>query len=275
MEATFDGTRLAAEHDRQVAEWPLAEKNYRALAEIETKEVEIGGARWRVQFNPARALSASAKIDKKAIEARPCFLCATNRPTEQRVLAEARGYEILVNPFPVFPRHFTIASKRHEPQSLAGRVADLVAFAEMMPGTVIFYNGPRCGASAPDHFHFQGVPAECLPLFAAGGSFPVKTIVFRTEEAGERIEELFRENGGEEPMMNVYALSRGAGVEVTVVPRRAHRPSCYGTGEGQMLVSPAAVECAGVMITPRREDFDRMDATKLKEILNEVCYAEL
>lgn len=271
----IDTEYLTEAHDRQVAEWPLARKNYEALEAVETREIDLGSCRWRVQFNPARALSASAKTDKKAIEARPCFLCAANRSAEQRILAEVRGYEILVNPFPVFPRHFTIASKRHEPQGIAGRVADLVAFAEMMPGMVVFYNGPRCGASAPDHLHFQAVPAERLPLFSDPEGFAVRHLRFKAGEASAAIENMIKENGGEEPLMNVYAWKPGEEVEVIVIPRRKHRPGCYGTDEGQMLVSPAAVECAGVMITPRREDFDRMDAARLTEILNEVCYAEL
>ncbi len=282
----FDTTALAREHRRQVADWPLARTNYAALERVETKEVAAGSALWRVQFNPARAVSASANTDRRAIAERPCFLCAANRPVEQRVLAAERGYEVLVNPFPVFPLHFTIASGRHEPQLLAtegwGRVADMMAFARMMPGMVVFYNGPRCGASAPDHLHFQAVPAEMLPMFGSRHPWPLRNSRFVAAgdaEAAEAMERVCSSEGwvpgGEEPMMNVYAMAVEGGVELTVIPRRAHRPSCYGTGEGQMLASPAAVECAGVMITPRRADFNRMDALKLKEILREVGYADL
>lgn len=267
---------LAGAHARQVADWPLARKNYEALAGVETCVAPVGGFPWRVQFNPARALSASANIERKAIESRPCFLCAANRPAEQRVLAEERGYEVLVNPYPVFPLHFTIASKKHEPQSLEGRVADMVAFAEMMPGMAVFYNGPRCGASAPDHMHFQAVPARMLPLFGDREGFPLKHFRFPASEAPAAVGRMLAESA-EEPMMNVYAhkSAEGEETEVVIIPRRAHRPSLYGTGKGQMLVSPAAVECAGVMITPRREDFERMDSALLEEILKEVCYAEL
>lgn len=267
---------LVEAHARQVADWPLARRNYEALAGVETREVPVGGFPWRVQFNPARALSASASIERKAIESRPCFLCAANRPAEQRVLADTRGYEVLVNPYPVFPLHFTIASKKHEPQSLEGRVADMVAFAEMMPGMAVFYNGPRCGASAPDHMHFQAVPAGMLPLFGDREGFPMKHLRFPASEAAVAVGRLIAEVD-EEPMMNVYARrpAEGGETEVVVIPRRAHRPSLYGTGEGRMLVSPAAVECAGVMITPRREDFERMDSATLDGILKEVCYAEL
>lgn len=282
----FGTTALAEAHRRQVADWPLARENYAALAGIDTKELAVGNVVWRVQFNPARAVSASAKTDREAIAARPCFLCGANRPPEQRVLASERGYEVLVNPFPVFPLHFTIASERHEPQKLVSdgwkRFLDMIAFADMMRGMVVFYNGPRCGASAPDHLHFQAVPAEMLPMFGDGWTMPLRHYRFLAVDQCEAVAEMERvcrsigwEYGAEEPMMNVYAIANGRGVEVTVVPRRAHRPSCYGSGEGEMLVSPAAVECAGVMITPRRIDLDGMNSMKLKEILWEVGYADL
>lgn len=291
-------------HTGQVEEWPLARKNYGALLGVETREVFLYmGSLFIAQHNPARAISASAKTDARSVAARPCFLCGANRPPEQYALQSARGYEMLVNPFPVFPQHFTIASERHEPQRFvperAGepwrRMEDLMAFARMMPGMALFYNGPRCGASAPDHFHFQAVPAAKLPLFdnwLRWGHAPVKLLRFRVsthEAAAAEMERVCRslgwEPGAEEPMMNIYAYMPDEGspflapdeapVEIIVIPRRAHRPKCYGTGEGEMLLSPAAIECAGVMIAPRREDFDRLDFCKINEILREVCYAEL
>lgn len=163
----------------------------------------------------------------------------------------------------------------------------MMAIARMLPGMAVFYNGPRCGASAPDHMHFQAVPAHRLPLFAdwiPNGSAPVLYHRFSASTEHMAVAEMRRVLAltgyggvGEEPMMNVYARmdGMGRGVEFVVVPRRAHRPGCYGTGEGRMLVSPAAIECAGVMITPRREDFERMDFNMLNRIYGEVCHAYL
>ncbi len=276
---------IREKHTRQVLDWPLARKNYAALADVETKTVYLDmGSKVVVQHNPARAVSASARTDAASVGSRPCFLCRANRPPEQVVLAEERGYELLVNPFPVFPQHLTIASKAHVPQGLASRVGDMLAFARMLPGYAVFYNGPRCGASAPDHMHFQAVPAHLLPLVAnwrRWGHAPLRYITFRARRGAEvaaTMETVLRGLGGTleaEPMVNVYAYQLEGWwpeeVEFVVVPRKAHRPSFYGTGEGRMLVSPAAVECAGVMITPRREDFERMDFLTLKKIYGEVC----
>ncbi len=288
-------------HTRQVEEWPLARQNYGALSGVETKEVFLAsGSRFLAQHNPARVVSAVAKTDAGSIAARPCFLCAANRPAEQYELERYRGYDLLVNPFPVFPQHFTIASERHEPQRFvpegAGepwrRLEDMMALARKLRGMAVFYNGPRCGASAPDHFHFQAVPAHMLPLFASWrrlGRAPVEIRSFSSStEAGAAAEmervcrSLGWEPGAAEPLMNVYAYmpeeerrSDVAAVDIVVIPRRAHRPSCYGAGVGKMLVSPAAIECAGVMIAPRREDFERLDCHTITRILKEVCHAEL
>lgn len=271
-------------HARQLLDWPLARRNYEALAEVETKTVYLEmGAKIVVQHNPSRAVSASARTDAASIGRRPCFLCASNRPSEQKVLARERGYELLVNPFPVFPDHLTIASADHVAQGIAGRVGDMLAFANMLPGFAVFYNGPHCGASAPDHMHFQAVPACTLPLIHSWrrwGHSPLRYITFRTRreaEAAATVETILRGLGrrGAEPMVNVFVYQVKSDwpeeVEIVVIPRKAHRPSFYGTGEGQMLVSPAALECAGVMIAPRKEDFERIDYAVLKKIYGEVC----
>ncbi len=286
----------------QRAEWPLAERNFSALDGVEVRTVEMPGWTFKVQFNPARIVSSGAKVDARSLAERPCFLCEKNRPAEQRGI-EWGGYTILVNPFPIFPRHLTIPANDHTPQRIAGRVADMLRLATELQGYTVFYNGPRCGASAPDHMHFQagnsdfltlagaieGAELRPLAVDAAGGmlavctSLPVNVFVIDapTPEAGEALfDRLYAAmpvpDGEDEPMLNLlaYAMPEG-GTRLVVVPRKRHRPSFYGTeGEGCMLLSPASVDMGGAFITPRREDFDRMDAGVLARVFDELCLSD-
>lgn len=266
--------------EAQLREWPLAQRNFGALGGVEVRR--CGPEGMRVQFNPARAVSTAAKVDAEAIKKRPCFLCAANRPPEQYAGAHPCGYELLVNPFPIFSRHFTIAAPQHTPQRIGGRAGDLCRIAREMPGYAVFYNGARCGASAPDHFHFQAVPAGELPFLKAG-SFPFRVYRFdvgpeddadRTlDGVFDRIRLLPGQPAEGEPMVNILAVADGEGrVEVTVIPRRAHRPDFYGTGEGQMLVSPASVDLAGVLILPREVDFKNINDDIIANLFSQVCY---
>ena len=276
----------------QRAEWPLAARNFAALDGVEVRSIAMPGMDIKVQFNPARIVSRGAKVDARSLAERPCFLCDKNRPAEQRGI-DWRGYTVLVNPFPIFPRHLTIPTVGHTPQRIQGRVADMLALAAELPGYTVFYNGPRCGASAPDHMHFQAGNSDFLPIWQALDAAPLRTVaddgagtrlsvctalpvnVFvvdaATPEAGERMfDRLYRvlPEGEEEPMMNLLA----AGSRLVVVPRKRHRPSFYGTeGEGCMLLSPASVDMGGAFITPRREDFDRLDAQLLARVFDELC----
>lgn len=276
----------------QRAEWPLAARNFDALEGVEVRSIAMRGMDIKVQFNPARIVSSGAKVDARSLAERPCFLCEKNRPAEQRGI-DWRGYTVLVNPFPIFPRHLTIPAVGHTPQRIQGRVADMLALAAELPGYTVFYNGPRCGASAPDHMHFQAGNSDFLPVWQALDAAPLRTVsddgagtrlsvctalpvnVFvvdaATPEAGERMfERLYRvlPEGEEEPMMNLLA----SGSRLVVVPRKRHRPSFYGTeGERCMLLSPASVDMGGAFITPRREDFDRLDAQLLARVFDELC----
>ena len=276
----------------QRAEWPLAARNFDALEGVEVRSIAMPGMDIKVQFNPARIVSSGAKVDARSLAERPCFLCEKNRPAEQRGI-DWRGYTVLVTPVPIFPRHLTRPAVGHTPQRIQGRVADMLALAAELPGYTVFYNGPRCGASAPDHMHFQAGNSDFLPIWQALDAAPLRTVaddgagtrlsvctalpvnVFvvdaATPEAGERMfDRLYRvlPEGEEEPMMNLLA----AGSRLVVVPRKRHRPSFYGTeGEGCMLLSPASVDMGGAFITPRREDFDRLDAQLLARVFDELC----
>ena len=284
----------------QCAEWPLAGRNFGALEGVEVRRVEMPGWTLKVQFNPARIVSSGAKVDARSLAERPCFLCEANRPAEQRGLEWGDGrYTVLVNPFPIFPRHLTIPATAHTPQRIKGRVADMLRLAGELEGYTVFYNGPRCGASAPDHMHFQAGNSDFLTIAAAledaelqtvaenaeGGvlalctALPLTVFVIDapTPEAGERLfDRLYAAlpvpEGEEEPMLNILAYRTPASLRLVVVPRKRHRPSFYGTeGEGCMLLSPASVDMGGAFITPRREDFERVDASLLERVFGELC----
>lgn len=286
--------------DAQLDDWPMAKGNFEALKGVETKEFELDGMPLKVQFNPARIVSSGAKVDAASLAARPCFLCEKNRPAEQYGLDWGR-YTILINPFPIFPRHLTIPDKEHVLQKIEGRMADMISMASELDGYTVFYNGPRCGASAPDHMHFQAGNTDFLTLPAVledahqkvvtydGDStlsvvdeLPLKLFVIdaATPEQGQRLFDRLYEvlpvsEGDYEPMMNILAWATPVGVRVAVVPRKRHRPSFYGTeGTDCMLMSPASVDMGGVYITPRPEDFARFDASVVARLMDELCLSK-
>lgn len=256
----------------QLAQWPMAAANFKALSRVETRTMECRGRNFAVQHNPARIASTGAKVADGKAGPRPCFLCKANRPAEQLSFGLDHSYELLVNPFPIFPVHFTIPALDHTPQQLiacgrAGRMAHMAEFAMNLPGLALFYNGARCGASAPDHFHFQAVEASRMPLLdwaTDGRQLPFNVINFSATTPPEAEAKLLeaiapmpRRSGGEEPDINVICRADGisGGVQIYVIPRKAHRPDFFGSAEGQILVSPASVDLAGTIILPRPEDF--------------------
>lgn len=147
----------------QKENWELARTNFAGLKTVRTKSFNFGDFEVKVQFNPARIVSSGAKVDAKTIAERKCFLCTENRPAEQTAV-DAGDYLVLVNPFPIFPEHFTIPRKEHVDQQIKPYFADMLELAEALDDYLIFYNGPRCGASAPDHMHFQAGTKNFLPL---------------------------------------------------------------------------------------------------------------
>ncbi|MDE7334998.1 MAG: DUF4922 domain-containing protein, partial [Muribaculaceae bacterium] len=233
--------------ERQLREWPEVAERYEALNLVETKRV--GG--YNVQFNPARAVSTAAKVDAASIAARPCFLCAENRPALQRAL-EWEDMEILVNPFPIFPGHLTIAAKNHTSQSMLGRADQMRRLSREMPGYTIFFNGAKSGASAPDHMHFQAVPSRYMKPTSVAYTYELPEAEFSPEEI--------------DPMVNMVCTD---GV-ITVIPRTKHRPDCYG----ELLVSPASIDLCGTLIAVRRSDFDALDAARVEQIIREVTFQE-
>lgn len=281
----------------QLAAWPMAAANFDALSGVKVKELDVDGMPFKVQFNPARIASSAAKVDKASLTARPCFLCEKNRPEVQTGIEWKDRYTILINPFPIFRRHLTIPDSTHTDQLIAGRIADMMDLAAALEDYTVFYNGPRCGASAPDHMHFQAGNSDFLTIAGAlenaelktvandgkatlsmVDTLPVKVFVIDAADhaAGERLFDRLLAampvpEGEAEPMLNILCYPTPAGERVVVVPRKRHRPSCYGTEGDCMLISPASVDVGGVFITPRPEDFERFDAKAISTILDEVC----
>lgn len=215
---------------KQLVTWPLAEKNYKALEAVQVKSFDMGGFSIRAQFNPARIVSTGAKVDARSLKERKCFLCPENLPVEQERLPFGFRHLVLCNPYPIFPQHFTIPTRKHTPQLILPQWNDFLELTRRLAPFTVFYNGPRSGASAPDHAHFQAVTRGIMPLdeevtqfirhpyasvydtriFPLTGNLrPGLVIQAATAEAATR---LFKEiyaalplpPGEPEPMMNIF-----------------------------------------------------------------------
>ena len=265
---------LEAFFESQLREWQLARENHEALTRVWSRELisDKMGMSLRVQYNPARMVSTGANIDKASIAARPCFLCAKNRPAEQRGLDLNDDFEWLVNPFPILPNHFTIAAKEHRPQRILDGYTAMIQAAQTLPeGYIVFYNGPKCGASAPDHLHLQAGKWD-MPL-TLGDAY--RTYHLPYAEISDAFRMLYESlpviDDEDEPRMNVVAYRTGEHVNLIVIPRNAHRPRCYtAEGNDKYLISPGTLDMCGLIITPRLEDYERLTAAKALDILSEV-----
>ena len=325
--------------NKQRSEWQLAKKNYDDLANVKVTPLVLStGVTVHKQCNPARIVSTGAKIDKATLAKRPCFLCDKNRPAEQAALpfaavpevspsgsaavpeaatvpkaatvpeASASGslshFQLLINPFPILPTHFTIPSKQHELQQIKPYFPVMLDFVDENPDCFIFYNGPRSGASAPDHMHFQAGLVKDVPFYnqaatvpdvfpsgsatvpeaSASGSpllkrckWPGANVTFAYDNKQSAIDEFYRiydllpiPTGEYEPMFNVFARKVEGRYEVTLFLRSQHRPACYGMEADNRLVSPGALDMAGLLITPRLEDYESITAEEAEAIYNEV-----
>ena len=306
------GGSLERFFNRQLERWTDARQRYRDLHDVQTRQLPLNehAMALSVQWNPARIVSTGAKMDRKTLLERPCFLCEKNRPEEQLVKPFDNKIDILVNPFPILPTHFTIVAHKHQPQQIKDVFYEVYRLLERYPQLTVFYNGPRCGASAPDHLHLQAGTTGVLPLQKAWlrlsrnlrplatlnsnegifllSDYPCHALLVRSrnKESGEQ---LFRKlygaldkavtdserEQGEEPMLNIVAWSQGDELLCVVFPRRKHRPDCYrADDDSQMMVSPGALDMAGLIITPRECDFERMDSSTAVGILQEVAISD-
>lgn len=280
---------LAQYRDSQLEQWPLAKSNYDALARCKRRIFKLGRFEGALQFNPERKVSTGAKVDKATIRQRPCFLCRSNRPKEQFSEPLMDGWEFLINPYPILPLHFTIASVNHVPQSKIP--LDMAAMAEKLPGMVIFYNGAKAGASAPDHMHCQAVMAAELPLirFLENGGDPKDLpykVVYR--KITPDVEGMINLNsmvaimgkdavtGKDDPdLINAFFwLGNDGMLRIAIVPRKAHRPSNYTSetdGDG-IMVSPGAIDMAGLLVLPREKDFESITTEDIAEVYSQTAW---
>lgn len=264
--------------DEQMHSWPLAAKNYEALSHIRIKKFNFGAYDIKVQFNPARAVSSLAKLDKASISARPCFLCAANRPQEQKAIDFKGKYDILINPFPICQKHFTIASKVHEPQLISHeKLDDMLDLAALLPSFVILYNGPQSGASAPDHFHFQAGNVDFfhqpVDMFQEGLIDKRVFASAKKEEVEQWFWQLYKalQTDNLEPKMNIFCQYKDHDFVMTVYPRKQHRPrQFFADGMEQIMVSPGAIDMTGTLIIAREEDFEKITKDDIKDIFKQV-----
>ncbi len=255
--------------------WPEAAERHRMVAACGPRVLaRYEGFEWKALLLPARKVSTLARLDAGSVAARPCFLCAANRPQQQAAMPW-RGYEILVNPFPVFPNHLTIAATDHTPQRIPGRIADMAALAGELEGFTVIYNGARSGASAPDHFHFQAVPSGYIDMlrFDRGPVYSRRFIGRDADTVVRDVEQYLlsaglSDDGAEMPVNIAMERLDDGNLLVRVVPRRAHRPSCYPTP----AVSPGAIDIFGTIVTVSDDDFMALDRDCLERILAEVAY---
>ncbi len=284
----------------QLNQWELAAKNYGHLSEVLTRSVDFERFKILVQFNPERMKSSAAKVDPKSIGDRACFLCAQNRPPEQRGVSFNGNMTVLVNPYPIFNRHLTITSESHTDQRIRNVFDKMLELAKALPEYIIFYNGPQCGASAPDHLHFQAGNRGFMPVekdFPEGGfakkvssdgdtaiwiwSGYLRTMLTLEGSDQATLTSVFTgifdnfsllQPGLPEPMLNILAYYDPGKWIIHIFPRKVHRPSQYfAGGKDQILLSPAAVDLGGVLITPREEDFRKITRNDIIDIYRQVC----
>jgi hypothetical protein len=288
----------------QLQSWKLAFNGYQSLTKVQKKLFEFEGFSIEAHFNPGRIISSSAKVDAKSINERPCFLCIKNLPPEQRAVKVIGNFIILVNPFPIFHKHFTIPTVNHIPQTIKNEFENLLSITSKLgSGFSVFYNGPKCGASAPDHLHFQAgnfsfmnIDNEFENILSKYGEIvysddELKTSIvtgclrnFISLESNDlsklkiEFEKIYNvlggDQSGEEPMMNIIS-TYNSGWRVLIFPRIKHRPSYFfEEGRNKILISPAAVDLGGVLIFPRAEDFNKITAELVVDIFKQVTFSD-
>jgi ATP adenylyltransferase/5',5'''-P-1,P-4-tetraphosphate phosphorylase II len=286
----------------QLQNWKLAFDGYQSLTKVQKKLFEFDDFSIEAHYNPGRIISSSAKVDAKSINERPCFLCVKNLPADQKAIKVIGNYILLVNPFPIFHKHFTIPTTKHVPQLIKQEFENLLLISSKIgSGFSVFYNGPKCGASAPDHLHFQAgnygfmnidneyenILNKYGEIVYSDGELITSVVTgclrnFITVESNDisklksEFEKIYNVLGGdktaEEPMLNVISTYNNSW-RVLIFPRTKHRPSYFfGEGKNKILISPAAVDLGGVLIFPREEDFDKITIQLVVDIFKQVTF---
>jgi ATP adenylyltransferase/5',5'''-P-1,P-4-tetraphosphate phosphorylase II len=284
----------------QIRSWPMLAEGVNALASVQTRNIRLDDATVLLQFNPKRIVSTAAKVDPASIKERRCFLCVDNLPAEQRGILYRDTFLILCNPMPIFAEHFTVSHIDHIPQSIEEQILPMLDLAKDLEGShAVFYNGPKCGASAPDHMHFQACPAGSIPVenesLDPSRRRHVRTIASVSVSMLERYHRgvivlsgqqrqdmeltFLRMTGAmrkmtntvDEPMMNIICSYSGGTWNLIVIPRTKHRPGVYFLEDDRkILISPAAVDIGGMIVTPAEKDFHGVDAGTIDRIFREV-----
>ncbi|MEI7526727.1 MAG: DUF4922 domain-containing protein [Mariniphaga sp.] len=285
----------------QILDWDLVGRNYEGLKNVKVKTFDFGDFNIDVQYNPERIVSSVAKVDEQSIHERSCFLCKNNLPKLQRWIPYGIDYIILVNPFPIFPEHLTIANINHVDQRILQNFETMLDLAAHLSKFVIYYNGPKCGASAPDHLHFQAgikgfIPVEndlsseicCREVRTIDGvkvsHWPEyqRGIITLTCNNKANLIAVFNKiynqleiarHDDPEPMLNIIAAFDRKTWTIHIFPRTEHRPrQFYNTGDSQILLSPASVDMGGLLVTPREEDFLKITEEDVIDIFEQVCF---
>jgi hypothetical protein len=286
--------------ERQQENWLLLKEGLEALAEVKTQTFLFDGFEVRTQFNPGRINSTTANVNAEAVKNRKCFLCAENLPEMQEGILYKNFYSILLNPFPIFPRHLTISSVNHQPQRIKNSFSDMIQISKDLPDYVLLYNGPESGASAPDHLHFQSCAKEFLPVYNDYNNLKIKygeayqknnVDVYGIDDGIRRIITIESSNAAHivkefqniydlysliskshvEPMMNVITFFDEPAWKVIIFFRKKHRPDAYfAENDNNILVSPASIDLGGILVTPLEKDFDKIDKYSITEIFREV-----
>lgn len=301
----LEKSKLLFQH--QLNNWELARNGYESLKSVEVREFQFDDFVIKVQFNPGRIISSAAKVDEKSIRERKCFLCYNNLPEQQKAITFENNFLILVNPYPIFPEHFTIPMIDHLPQLIADNFSSMLNLSKALGERyTVFYNGPKCGASAPDHMHFQAGLKNFMPLdyefekikdkkcrvvksndkttvYACTG-YLQKFFAFRSSsktEIASSFQMLYNamqktmKAGETEPMMNIISRFEDGEYFVFVFPRSKHRPDYYfAEGDKKIILSPASVDLGGVCITPRQEDFEKITEEILVDIFTQISIGE-
>jgi hypothetical protein len=281
---------LAAGVDRliasQAAAWPLLARGIEGLRESVTRRLPMGDSQVLVRHIRHRIRSTTAAVDPASILKRPCFLCRENLPPEEEGIAVDADFTAYANPFPILESHLTVVHREHRPQAIAGFVTAALRLADALPDHFVVYNGPECGASAPDHLHLQACSREIFPIEddARGAEGPLvpgdgrRLYVLRGGEAQlarrvERLIAILKDLTGRaaEPMVNLAFFHEAGRGTVLLFPRAKHRPRAFETGE--LTVSPATIDMSGVVVVPLPGDFERITSEDVRTIYDEVTLA--
>ncbi len=288
IQVPIEPVSIPAEIDRlfksQIEEWPQLRRGVDGLTRARSREFVVKGFPVVARHIPHRIESTTAPVDADAILKRACFLCAENLPDPEKGLVFDPTFVITCNPFPILDNHLSIVLREHTPQRIKGHFLTMLELALRLPGYVVLYNGPECGASAPDHMHFQACLAGEMPLFddlarASGGiipDYPRSAFVIRDSDP-DRLDRRFTElvvslegvnEDRVEPMVNLVAFHEEGYWVVVVFPRSVHRPRVFHTGE--LTWSPGSIDLCGVVVLPVVSDLEKITAEDIREVYAEV-----